>query len=249
MDLDLGRLQERLDYDESRILIHELLDYFAEHKGPYCWQTLSDTPWPDLCINESQTVNRHKDTLARLEGCADVYAHPTAAGHFHRASKAEPDLYKVVRSLRRSVTGLEDGLRRTRVYAKGGNTGLTSVFPEWRKLRNIIKVSEGLRKHSPLSNPLWNILLLRIVLLRAHLFQTGNGRAMRALLSYELYRHKISGPYYFPVVKVFDANRPAIIDANLQISRAKEQASLVDAIAESMQLSLRLMLICARILN
>lgn len=249
MDLDLDRLQERLDHPESSSLLDELLAFFAAHEGRYCWQTISDTPWQTLCIDASQKTERHKETLDRLEGHREIYSHPAAASHFRRASKSEPDLYKVVTSLRRSVTGLSDGLRRTTVCAKGGKTGLTSVFPEWHKLKRIIKISEGLRRHSPLADPLWNILLLRIVLLRAHLFGRGNGRAMRALLSYELHRHGISGPHYFPVVKVFDANRPAIIEANIDISRARNQADLVDSIARSMQLSLRLMLICAKILD
>ena len=248
MDINLEALQERLDRKEAKGSMSALDAYFCEHKGPFCWKKIAEAPWKTLCMDEMQSTARHHETLARLEGQSHVYQHPEAARHFERARRKEPDLYTVILSLRKSVTGLDAGLRRGRVVAHGGRTKVTSVFPSWRKLRGIIRVAENLRNAQPLSNPLWNILLLRLLLLRAHPFQRGNGRAMRALLSYEMNRMKLTGPFYFPLVKVLDANRPAIIESNIKISRAETEVQLIEAVSESMYLSANLMLICAHCL-
>lgn len=89
-------------------------------------------------------------------------------------------------------------------------------------------------------------LLLRIILLSAHLFSVGNVRALRAFICYELWRHNLSGPHYLPVVKVFDANRLAIIKSNIDLSRARAQTEFTQAIYESMPLTLRFLIMCVR---
>ncbi|MEO1039363.1 MAG: Fic family protein [Pseudomonadota bacterium] len=178
----------------------------------------------------------HAKTLARLNGPASVYEHPPAAKTFKTAQRKEPDLAALLLHLRRAVTPLRDGWRQGPVVAGGGFTDQASVFPAPAHIQSGIASAQKLRGAAPLHHPFWNTLLLRLLLLRLHPFQKGNGRTMRALLSYELTRHELCPPHYLPLARVFDANRPALIQSRLDITQAATPAQLIQAVALALRL-------------
>jgi hypothetical protein len=240
MRLDLEQLDAALKEPDAASALDAAYAGLEACAAPDLAARIACTPARALMLAPDDADLLHPETWARLDGPPEVYDHPDADPAFKAAARAEPDLTLILRRLRRAVTGLKDGLRRTGVRAGGGFTMQDSVFPPPEAIAPALKTFAALRAAAPLHDPVWNALLLRLMLQRLHPFAKGNGRTFRALLSYELHRAGLIGPAYIPVARILDANRPALIRARNAITTADGSDEMMAATARALALDGRL---------
>ncbi len=236
MRLDLDRLDTALKAPDAAAALQAAYAGLEACTKPDLATSIAHMPARTLMLDPSSADLIHPDTWARLDGPAEIYHHPDADRAFKAAARGEPDLTLILRRLRRAVTGLNDGLRRGGVRAGGGFTMQDSVFPQPGAIPPAIKALTEFRAAAPLHDPVWNALLLRLTLQRLHPFSKGNGRTLRALLSYELFRADLIGPVYTPIARMVDANRPALIRSRNAITTASNADEIVAATARALTL-------------
>lgn len=163
------------------------------------WRSLQiDSPYKDLL---------HPKTVARLE--ADQYSKAPLQlkFEFERLREMNPCLKQLLLALRPCTTPYKDTWRTTPVTAEAGFTKLIAHFPDPILIAPTLDLLEELRRSAPTHDPVWNVLILELLLLRLHPFRDGNGRTARAVAAYELWRLGISKPMIIPSRRALDANR------------------------------------------
>lgn len=234
--LQLDELDRALSAPGGNMALTAAMVTLNASKPPDWCERVARAAPQDLMLNPGDAPLLHEQTRARLNGPAKIYRHPSASSAYARAARLEPDLTHLISHFRRVTTGLKDGLRLGSVVADGGFSNLRTVFPPDSKIVPMLLQLNQLRSAAPLSHPLWNALLLRLMLQRLHPFSKGNGRTFRGLLSYDLHRAGWLETHYLPLAKVVDANRPALIRSRNAISSARNSVDLTKATAAALTL-------------
>ena len=112
MRLDLETLDRALSRPDAAEALNGALEGLGACADPGLATRIANTPAEDLMLDVDDAGLIHPEMWARLNGSASIYDHPCLEAAFHAASRAEPNLERMLRRLRRSVTGLKDGLRR-----------------------------------------------------------------------------------------------------------------------------------------
>lgn len=242
MKLDLNALCETLQGDEPRSLLESTLLLLERHNGPYDPHRLLETDWRELVFPGPVSQRLHKDTVKRLEsGTLSEPADPDQEPVFRKIrGRAEPELTGVLRQLRRAFTPYDDWLRNGPIQASAGYSNLVALFPPPDRLLPALRNACSFRRASPLPHPVWNTLLLYLLLLRIHPFRDGNGRTARALISYELWRLGFITPSLLPLKRLLDANRANEIETRLNIANASSPAAANAAVCKAMCFDLKL---------
>ena len=232
--LDLSRLEQRLRQTPAIACLDRFLTAIERSPGPYDWQVIAEADWKDFVIPSAVADRLHSTTISRLEGPVTAYAHRDAKDLFRRVKRREPDLFDVLRTLRRGVTPYRDGLRTRMITAPAGYTRQVAIFPPPERIKAALGSAAGFREAQLLHHPVWNALLLYLLLLRIHPFGDGNGRTLRALVNYEIWRAGLIAPALIPSKRVLDANRANEISTRTAVSNAADPDSLADAVRDAL---------------
>lgn len=127
----------------------------------------------------------------------------------------------------------KSGFRVGSVRANSGVHQVVSQFPNWTTIPSSLQSLEVFRNSSPLCE-FWTTLLIYNSILRLHPFSDGNGRAARAFLAYELWRHGCSPIPNFSFAQALDVNRSLEIDHHFKVSSAQCELSLSKTVADNL---------------
>lgn len=163
--------------------------------------------WRSLQIESLYKDLLHPTTIARLD--ADQYSKEPLLlpVEFERLNQSSPSLKQLLLALRPCVTPYNDSWRTAPIAAEAGFTKLIAHFPDPRVIVPSLDLLEEFRRSAPIHDPVWNVLLLELLLLQVHPFRDGNGRTARAVAAFELWRLGVSRPMILPTRRVLDANR------------------------------------------
>lgn len=178
--------------------------------------------WKSLQVDSLFKDLLHPTTVARLE--ADQYSKAPLQlqFEFERLSQMNPDLKQLLRALRSYVTPYRDSWRTAPITAEAGFTKLIAHFPSPILIAPTIDLLEELRRSAPIHDPVWNVFVLELLLLRLHPFRDGNGRTARAVAAYELWRLGVSKPMILPSRRALDANRATQLHFLTALSESDE---------------------------
>lgn len=228
--LDLERLGAELTRPRRAALLAAAREALADPPGPDAWSRLHAVPWQTLVIRTRVCARIHATTRMRLNA-GDAADGRSIREGFRLADLDEHDgdLRTLLPAIRRSALGLPEALRAAGCRAEAGFTRKVSIFPPPEAIPGALATLDAFRRAAPLSDPVWNALLLYLFLLRTHPFPDGNGRTMRLLLSFELRRAGLLGEWVLPLKRVLDANRANEVDRFTRISRLQHDPSRVTA--------------------
>lgn len=241
MKIDLQELNGWLCNDVSISVLGLLSDALKEFPGPLDPALPGAVEWQQLAFRSPVSSKLHKKTLGRLRDGRAAYPTFDAPNIFRVVAEDEPGLVLMLRRLRRHVTGYGDGLRRSPASAQAGYTRRVAHFTHARNIGSALRSAEKFRIMKPLSSPIWNALLLQLLLLRIHPFRDGNGRTCRALSAYELWSAGESEARDLPVRKALDANRANDILVKTAIGRSANRDKEIVAVGEAITFDAMLM--------
>lgn len=227
MKLDLEALDRALAGPGPNGILKTFLDALRLYDGPLA-ATLPGAPWRALRLASPVAERLHPATVARLEAGANAYPDLDPEPVYQAFEAGEPDLSEMLLQVNALLApGTAWGLRRGPVCAPAGYTGLVAQFPPPSHILPALALAERFRAAAPLSHPVWNALLLQLLVLRVHPFMDGNGRTARALVNYELRRHGLLRASPIPTRKALDANRANDILLRLAITEGSRPVSAV----------------------
>lgn len=223
-------------------MVDELQTLLRDFPGPYDQNSIKRVPWQSLQFSSDVSDLIHANTVSRLEENNYADGIGNLDGAFKFIQRRERNgLTDVLGEIRKIVTEYKDGLRTGPVSAEAGYTCKVAIFPAADRIPSALRVIEQFRKEQPLSHPIWNILLSSLLLLRLHPFRDGNGRTMRALVSYELWRSGMLNACILPMKKVLDANRANEIRSRTALSDAESKVRLAEAYANALLFDAKVM--------
>ena len=197
-----------------------LLDVLTEHPGPYAWERLRATPWQALVVRTPESGRLHAVTRRRLENGDPLDGESLRRGFAPSMLDVHAgDLRSVLSAIRTEALGLESGFRRADCHAPAGYTKKVAVFPPPGAIDGAIRQLGEFHEARPFASPVWNALLLYVLLLRVHPYADGNGRTMRVLLSFLLWREGLISDSVLPLKRALDANRASEMKRFVEISR------------------------------
>lgn len=227
MKLDLEALEQALAGPASQAWLNKLVNHLRGVEAPHDPVLPGAANWRALRLKSPVAERLHPTTVARLEAGQAAYPALSYEPVFTTFEKGEPKLTWMLRRANALLTGRPRArLRHGPVSAPAGYTGLVAQFPPAAKLGPGLMMAERFRQAAPLSHPVWNALLLQLLVLRLHPFMDGNGRTARALVNYELRRHGLLRRP-IPIKKVLDANRANDILLRLAVSKGGRPVSAV----------------------
>lgn len=245
--LDLERLDAELARPRHASRLAAARAALADPPGPEAWSRLRAVRWQTLVIRTRVCDRIHATTRARLNAGDTADGRSIREG-FRLAELDEHDgsLRTLLPAMRRVALGLPEDFRRGGCRAEAGFTRKVSIFPPPEAIAGALATLDAFRDAAPLSDPLWNALLLYLFLLRTHPFADGNGRTMRLLLSFELRRAGLLGDWVLPLKRVLDANRANEVDRYTRLSRVQHDAARVStATADALAFMARVVEIAA----
>lgn len=219
--LDLVALDRTLRSDENSAVLRTLTEQLRRAPGPYSWEVMQATTWQRLVLRNRNAHRLHATTRRRLNH-GDPGDRPRDSWLlFPGAKDLEPHLPAVLRHLHESLTDAAHGWRTEPCSAEAGFTKRVAIFPAPKLIPAGLEQLQMLRAAAPLSHPVWNALLLYLMVLRLHPFADGNGRTSRALIAYELWRAGLINESLIPLKRVLDANRATELYQLTRISRTQ----------------------------
>jgi Fic family protein len=233
--LDLEMLNHILGSGVYSSMADELQTLLRDFPGPYDQNALKRVPWQSLQFSSDVSNLLHANTVSRLEENNYADGIGSLNDSFEFTQRRERNgLTDVLGEIRKIVTDYKDGLRTGPVAAEAGYTCKVAIFPPAERIPVALQVIEQFRKEQPLLHPIWNILLSSILLLRLHPFSDGNGRTMRAFVSYELWRSGMLNACIIPLKKALDANRANEIQTRTALSHSRTKLQLAEAYAAAL---------------
>ena len=220
--LDLPRLDAELRSPKAACRLQALLGALEVCPGPYCQDRLRATPWQALVIRTRECGRIHRATRERLESGDPADGASLRRGfELGELDASDRSLRALLSGIRTDALGLDDVLRSGPCRAEAGFTRKVALFPDAAALPGALGVLGEFREAEPLAHPVWNALLLYLLLLRVHPYGDGNGRTMRVLLAFELRRAGLVGDSVLPLKRVIDANRATEMKLYTDVSRVQ----------------------------
>lgn len=228
MRVDLEALDRALAQPAAQEVLEDFLQACRAHPGPYKPDLPGAREWGLLQLKSPVADRLHENTLARLKATSGVYSNECQASIIAAFQASEPDLARMIMSGNAAIRGVKRSeFRVGPVAAPAGYTALVAHFPKPASIRPGLLLAQKFRTLAPLSHPVWNALLLQLLLLRLHPFMDGNGRTFRALVNYELQCVGILGKSPISFRKVLDANRANDILLRLIVSKSDDTVTSV----------------------
>ena len=240
--LDLEQLDAALSEPKPAAHLAGLLQVLAAHPGPYDWARTRKVPWQSLVIRTRVCNRIHPSTRARLQaGDPDDVRSIHSDFSFAALQEDNSDLVLHLIRLREQALGLPSDFRRGGCHAEAGFTRKVAIFPAPQAIPRSLAVLHDFRAAQPLSHPIWNALLLYLMLLRTHPWSDGNGRTMRLLLAHELWRNDLIHDSVLPLKRVLDANRANEVKLFTEVSRRqRDPVHAARAFADALTLLARI---------
>ena len=245
--LDLERLDAELAEPRRTAHLHAARDALTSPPGADAWMRLRTSPWQGLVIRSRVSARIHPTTRMRLNSGDVADGRSIRRGFGLKELDGDAgSLHTLLPAIRERALGLPAALRSGGCRAEAGFTRQVSIFPSPNAIAPALTTLDRFRDAAPLSDALWNALLLYLFLLRAHPFPDGNGRTMRLLLSVELRRAGLLGDWVLPLKRVLDANRANEVDRFTRLSRVQKDPERVTlAAADALTLMVRIVAIAA----
>lgn len=239
MRVDLQKLDEFLAQGRPAVLLEEFLKACALYVGPYNPDLAGVDDWRQLQLASTVSDKLHETTVKRLTNNPSIYEYGYGEAVQCALRQGEPDLACMIKGANAALCGQSiSDFRTGPVVAPAGYTTLVAHFPDAAKVNQGVSLAQEFRNYAPLGHPVWNALLLQLLLLRLHPFMNGNGRTFRALVNYELQRAGVLGPFGVPVRKILDANRANDILLRTRVTQSKDP---VIPVAEALSFDLCLL--------
>lgn len=245
--LDLERLDAELAEPRHARHLGAAREALGSAPGADAWARLRAVPWQTLVIRSRVSARIHPTTRMRLNGGDPADGRSLRPGfRLSELDSESASLHTLLPAIRERALGLPEALRGGGCRAEAGFTRKVSIFPPPDSIPGALTTLDRFRDAAPLSDPLWNALLLYLFLLRTHPFSDGNGRTMRLLLSFELRRAGFVGEWVLPLKRVLDANRANEVDRFTRLSRLQNDPErVIFATADALSLMARIVGIAA----
>jgi hypothetical protein len=218
VEIVLEKLRRILVEPPYSQLSDRFLSLLHETRGPFTQAVWVGEGWRKFVIDASVAHEIGPQARKRLKNPSSMSRSSLPAGLFDRVKAKEPHFKPALLKMKRGVTGLAGGFRTGPVSASAGFLRQTAVFPAPNQIApGLSQISRLLAAQPVLPSPVWDALLVQVILLRLHPFPTGNGRTARAMAAYELWRRGLIAETLIPVGPIIDANRPSSIALNAAI--------------------------------